>query len=480
MEIETGGQAAASVYVVLKDARLPSADTPGNRLAGQIKRTVGRAPIAEEGGPGLLSELLPAPPPPFRGWGRRRSGVPEGVIEMLMDLPAPTRLYRAMSPLLMSRPMSASLRSAADDIVEETMAMPVPCSLSNVIEPSSPAEPGPPKDGSSGAEMLSPPGAEDAEVLFAGLVPVEEGRASLTLRLGRAFTQYLVEAFVVSSGDWAGAEARFQAAVDPYAELQLPAFVHPEDGAIGRLHVGATSGQIRVRLLHDGEAVPLVRDGAPIDAAELIEARTASLTFLAQPGEYEALVEDAQSGGAARAAGRVDRPGKLRHLARTVRFLEPGESISRDADPAIRQLRVLPGLDKPFRALVCATADYGHACCEQTAAKMLAAAALYAMSGDDAKRRDDAEAILLAGVRREKSMWLPGRGFKMYPENLDEPNDYWGQKACAVPSLRRIAPRCERRSAAGTPRGPGGNDADGQRRGHRLPAGLAASQSLHV
>src|SRR5262249_13832206 len=130
-----------------------------------------------------------------------------------------------------------------------------------------------------------------------------------------------------------------------------------------------------------------------------------------------------------RVARDVEAPGKLRSLVRTVRFLEPGQSLSRDRDPNILGLRVLPGLDKPFRALVDATAPFGHACCEQTAAKMLAACAMYALADGDRQRQGRAEAIILAGVRREATMWLRGRGFKMYPESSPEPNSYWGPLA---------------------------------------------------
>ncbi|MFS8071827.1 MAG: hypothetical protein ACMG6S_36110, partial [Byssovorax sp.] len=117
-----------------------------------------------------------------------------------------------------------------------------------------------------------------------------------------------------------------------------------------------------------------------------------------------------------------------RRIARAVRFLQPGESASREQAAAVIGLRILPGLDKPFRALVDATADYGHACCEQTAAKMLAASAMYALA-DDAERRGRAEAILIAGARREETMWLRGRGFKMYPESSSQPDTCWGPLA---------------------------------------------------
>ena len=43
-----------------------------------------------------------------------------------------------------------------------------------------------------------------------------------------------------------------------------------------------------------------------------------------------------------------------------MRFLQPGEKVSRQEDPLILSLRVLPGLEKPFSALINATADYGY------------------------------------------------------------------------------------------------------------------------
>jgi hypothetical protein len=78
-----------------------------------------------------------------------------------------------------------------------------------------------------------------------------------------------------------------------------------------------------------------------------------------------------------------------------------------------------------------ATTDYGHRCCQQTAAKLLAGvAALVAAGKDDQSKYRD---VILAGVARERKMFLPGRGFMMYPPEESggnrEPNDYWGKLA---------------------------------------------------
>lgn len=279
-----------------------------------------------------------------------------------------------------------------------------------------PAAPTPPE------EAALPPRAvivEEPEVLFAGLIEAKDGKASLTVKLGDAFTDYLVEAFVLSGSSWAAAEARFRAEKDPFINLELPAFLHPEDTAIGRIIVGASSAHAQLVVTRDGQEI----------LREVLTEKRAEMSFLASPGIYEASIEDLSNHKSDRAQKIVDVPGKLRRVAKRVRFLAPGESISRVDDPTIVSLKVLPGLEKPFTALCDATADYGHACCEQTAAKMLSACAMFTFSENDPNRQARAESIIIAGVRREQSMWLRGRGFKMYPESANTPDTYWGPKA---------------------------------------------------
>jgi hypothetical protein len=265
-------------------------------------------------------------------------------------------------------------------------------------------------------------------VLFAGLVEARGGRAAVKVALGEEFADYVVEAFALSGLDWSYAEARFSAAKDPFVSLDLPAFVHPADAAVGRVIAGAAGGKMRLRVTRDGADVPLLYDEKPLPGE--VDARRVEASFLAGPGRYAAVVEDVSRGISDSAYKEVETPGKLRRLSRALRFLQPGEELDRRRDPQITQLRVLPGLERPFRVLLDATADYGHACCEQTAAKMMSACAMFALADEgDVERRRRAEAVLIAGVRREQLMWLRGRGFKMYPESSNEPHSYYGPKA---------------------------------------------------
>jgi hypothetical protein len=453
----------ASVYVVIKDARLLTPDTPASRLAAGLKD------FAEAAGKELvvgapkqtLASLIPVP-----SWHHKRGGIAHPIWAAAPGTysvpppetsdygpppaprgfgpPRPPPAYGSPAPGGSGPPpMPASagpppgfgevMNYEASDADFRELSAPLALMAAPML--AAPVPPGaPPLAAVSpyrvGSSPPPPPSLDEPEVLFAGLVATQGGRASISVRLGGDFADYLVEAFVIAGSDWAPVEARFRAQKELFVSLDVPAFVHPQDGAIGRVHVGARNEGARVRVTCDGADVPLVLEGLTLAPGAPLYSLTGGrteLSFLAAPGRWEAVIED-PSGARDSVTKDVEIPGKIRRIARAVRFLQPGERVSRDDDAAILGLRVLPGLDKPFRALVDATADYGHACCEQTAAKMLAAAAMYALA-DDSERRSRAEAILLAGVRREETMWLRGRGFKMYPESSSQPDTYWGPLA---------------------------------------------------
>jgi hypothetical protein len=464
IEIDTGTTQNASVYVIVKDARLLRADTPQSRLAGQLKT------LATDAGKALtvgqpqqnLSALAPYPVPSmptmvgsaYEGGMPTRSNIPSPVRSAARmsppavsspaplappgrpmpsgAMPPPASQYRAPAPMPIppSSPMEQeALMKYADDTTGAGDDEALMFSLEeSPIETRASGSPPVRREGSAPAaerrqeEAVLPPKVtivEDPEVLFAALVDAKDGKASVSIPLGDSFADYLVEAFVLSGATWAAAEARFRAEKDPFISLEVPPFVHTLDTAIGRVTVGATSAHAQVTVLRDGQEV----------FKEVLTQNRAEFSFLASPGSYEAIIEDLSNNKTDRAQKIVDVPGKLTRVAKRVFFLSPGEGVSRDMDASVVSLRVLPGLEKPFTALCDATADYSHACCEQTASKMLSACAMFAFSDNDPKRQAKAEAIIIAGVRRERSMWLKGRGFKMYPESSDTPHDYYGPKA---------------------------------------------------
>ncbi|MBI4851082.1 MAG: hypothetical protein HY819_04555 [Acidobacteria bacterium] len=431
IEVELESDSNSAVYLIVKDARLLSSDTASSRLAGQIKELVEKT---------SQKLMLGNPEDKLRNYISQ---------PMLASIPMPTAM-RSIAPVqtlgltpmpMMPVPASAPGAGAipvAEAFLESTTigAAPVTAgkssfptgSLKKAMPSVSKSESSQDSEG-QGTSSSKPTTVEDPEVLFADLVEVKNGLASITLELGDAFADYIVEAFAISGLDWASSETRFRAEKEVFADLDIPLFVHPSDTAIGRVHLGSTSGQIQVIVTCDKKPVQLVYDGRSLDQKELINASRAEVSFLAVAGDYEVMAEDPINKRVDYVAKRINIPGKFKYLSKALCFVREGEKISLEPNSDVIGLRVMPSLDKPFQALVDATSNYGHACCEQTAAIMLSACAMYSFAGADIKRRSQAEGIIIAGVRREKSMWLKGRGFKMYPESSNQPNDYYGPKA---------------------------------------------------
>ncbi len=494
------GQSGASVYLVVKDARLLSADTPVSRLAGHAKAAV-------EALAGMLSVTKPGA---VNGFVSLADGLsaPQAILDLLPEsvarenvvfplalcddalvvaMPDPIdfdkvqrlefilnrRVRAVVAPrdLLVAAicrhygqtevqcvdSMLAELTDTAIDFTEteaddfddedfddEDFDDEGPDD--DVFEETAVDEDAGERDNRSRKAPLAATLAEP-EVLFAGLMS-GVGSYALTLRLPDTFADYVVEAFVVSGLDWASAKGRFRAAKDPFVSLDLPPFVHPGDSVLGRVHAGASSGRMRLRVARDGMDVPLHHEGEPLPPGAEIAAHRAELAFAVVPGDYEAVVEDVGAGVSDRSVRRVEALGKLRAEVRALRFLRPGEALSRADDPSVVGLRVLPGLDRPFGALVEATADYAHHCCEQTAAKLRAGCAMWGLADAD-ERRQRAATVLCAGVHRLARMWLRGRGFKVYPECPDQPHPYLGPVAARyLWDLELLRPRVSRLSPA--------------------------------
>jgi hypothetical protein len=273
---------------------------------------------------------------------------------------------------------------------------------------------------------------DDPEVLFAGLVPSKDGKAILHVMLPDAFTDYVVECFAINGMNWTFKESKFRAAKDPFIQLTTPVFARADEKTQGFVHVGSTE-KVRVKILLDGKAVEVFDENKNAFSGEMSGLPTA-FTFTAVPGEFEAIVENMAGKVLARDTKRVDEPGKLKRLVRTIRLLEAGQALNLSDDARIRAFSLVPNIEKSFDVLVDATADYGHCCCEQTAAKLLSGCAMYMLASDgsgggDSNRRKTAESVILAGIRREKQMWIKGKGFKSYPGGIDNPDQYYGRKA---------------------------------------------------
>ena len=401
LEIETNSQRAVPVLLTVRDRRLTRTDTPSSGLAASLKRGVEAATegMVEWGIEPLdLQEQLF---PQTILYGMPLGDMEDVLLDVGMDEPAGAYAVAAEAP-------AGGMAELDGEMVAEFLEVGSAEDMGTAVEVGSPVDVAAP-----------PPRAEFPPVLFVGLVEVE-GRAEVPVWTGDGTGAFLIEAFAYDAGDWHAVVRDLVIDLPVRADLEIPPMVRAGDDVTGRLRVTTASGQALVSLTRDGDAVELrSADGATVQGE--ISA-PASLTFAVAPGAYEVRVEDPESGEIDSMEAVVSEPGRLRSHARELVLLSEGESITLEDAGAV-SLRVLPGLDEPFDLLIETTATYTHLCCEQTAAKILSATAMYLASGDDG-RRSKAEGIIRKGIGREESMFRPGAGFLMYPESAHVSDHY--------------------------------------------------------
>lgn len=404
---------AVPVLLCVRDQRLTAADTPETALAASAKKSVETATAGmREAG---IGPVLPALPPTLLGVVAEAAG---GYLRPATAAP------RSRAPMAYTPPTIEEDTLEFDEAptAEEPAGTITGVDLAAVMRSAGAPMP------AAAATAAPSPRADFPQVLFYGLVPVR-GEETVRIPAGDTLTTFVVEAFALAGGDWAQERASFVVDRPVRADLDLPPAVHAADRVTGRLRVAAAGGQARVRLTRDGEAVVL--RGADGEAI----ATPAELAFDARPGAYVATVEDAATGERDVVEVHVGTPGRFRSLLREVGLLQKGDLITLDSAGAL-SLRVLPGLETQFKQLVTATADYGHLCCEQTAAKVLASAVMW-LTAEGPAARSTAESAILAGLARERTMWKQGRGFSMYPQMSDVNRHY---SPLVVRHLWRLAP----------------------------------------
>lgn len=266
------------------------------------------------------------------------------------------------------------------------------------------------------------------DVLFAGLLETTAGTLRHSLKLGGEIGQFRIEALVVHGTEWAATSRTVTIARDPMVELQVAAFVAPGDPATGQLRATASSGQMEMVVWRDGEALPLHFGSTVIKGATALSAGSAAAAFELRAGEYRATVRDTVTNRCHEITASCSLPGRIERDCQPLRFLLPGETLELAADPAVRQLQLLPGVAAPLHRLVAAVAGRADGSCEATAARILAGVVQY-LSVTGPTDRMQAELGLIAGIERLQSMWLSHRGFKLYPEAPDTPSRTWGPRA---------------------------------------------------
>ncbi len=446
LKVRLGGS-KGTAYVIVKDARLLSTETASSRLAGAIKRTaeefqqkteepVSLARLREKLEETNWQHWVDSRPPtdPFsRQWREPvQSPAASGHFDPFAtpggdfhSFPGPADPF-ASAPAdpfaSFSDPFGAPAdpfaAPACDPFSAQAFGAADPFAAPAAMDPfASPTTPTPaaamPAPAPEASAPEAPSVAPQPQTLFAGRLEMVEGGAELHLDLPERPMTLLVEVVVVADRDWRRLEGRCQVEADPYIDLQVTPYVQAGDAVVGRLRLLSSSGRkLRATLTCDDHPV------------ELSEVGPGSFTFPLQPGFFQCLVEDGEDTW--QRSARVQAPGKLLSLQRVPQILQAGQSLSRE-QAGLLELRLLPNLDQPFKLCLSATIDYEHLCCEQTAGKIVAACALWVFGSADEKGR--AESFIKAGVQRMETMWLRGRGFRMYPHSSPVPDTYWGPRA---------------------------------------------------
>lgn len=416
LKIDT--KSPSSVYVLVRDSRLAGA-TPQDRLAATLKG--GFESAAKWATIGYISKKVneldewPDLMPRYRTMAF--GGAVPSPVRMAMPVYAPPPApFMEMSPVM--NMASSMVEKARPGALYKGGIMPQMDFDAATTGP---------------AQAEATVRQDFADVAYCAVIQTgADGRAAAEFKLPEAITAYRVEAFAFSQEgrEWAYTSESLEVSQPLWAEFKLPAFVYPNDLAPAVLEVNCNSGKFSLKLLCDGQPVAYKLSGAQRINADSFQGQRAKVTFDARPGKWRAELQDLSSGEFDISERTVEALGKFTSLARRFQMLLAGQSLDRATAGAL-QLRVLPSLDTPFKVLCDATTDYGHRCCQQTAAKLLAGVAALVAAGKEnrAKYRD----VILAGVARERSMFLPGRGFMMYPPEESggnrEPNDYWGKLA---------------------------------------------------
>jgi hypothetical protein len=395
------------VQVIVKDQRLIAASDPQVELAADIKRNL--TSWHEQSATGPVAHQL-----------------------------ASYRHYYRHGPFMMRAMASPVATPFPQQIIPTSAAMPTvqPLSAPPIAQSAQRERGGPPS-------ALARSGAEDAarqdvaqertgaavqteavlanmrlafpEVIYNAIVQVQ-GETTVEVKLGDALTRYSIEAFALAPGalDWQRVETSVEAVQPVYGELSVSPFVAPGDAVLGRLAVGATSGAALVEVRHDEKILPLfyengeeVTPGLPVPSGSV-------LRFPVQPGVITSVVRDARKGGVDASERYVTAPGQLRHIARRVRLLLPGEQITLDQPPLL-EIKPMPGLERPFQFFLEGAIYYPFGCIEQTSMKLLAMFTGYIVNLENAELAGTYAAAIPAWHKRLRSMALPGGGFCMYP-----------------------------------------------------------------
>ncbi|MBE3559086.1 MAG: hypothetical protein IMW89_07660 [Ktedonobacteraceae bacterium] len=331
------------VQLIVKDQRLIAPSDPQVELAAAMKKNLGE--WREQSATGTVKHrLVDYTQHLYRAY--RQSGGFAGMV--ITAAPLPPMAFPA--PLAPGQPVFAS--------AQEFAPMAAPGSTLNY---------GAVMEQERGAPVATAPAAtatltrvrmQFPEIIYNNIVRVQ-GEAHIEVKLGDSMTRYSIEAFALDSAslDWRRAETSLEAVQPVYGELTVSPFAMPGDPVMGRLDIGAASGQAYVEVRLDDAPLPLFDEkGAPLATGQPVASGTV-VRFPVRPGALTAIVRDAESGESDVSERYITEPGKLRHIMRRLRLLIPGDEVTLEQEHLL-EIRPLPGLERPFQFFIEGAAKY--------------------------------------------------------------------------------------------------------------------------
>ena len=397
------------VQLIVKDQRLIAPSDPQVEFAACMKKNVQQ--WSKLSGTGevdrQLAQLRPGYPYPYQQPGRGFAG--PRIMAAMASGAVPPAAAIPFGAIPTMAPMAAPMmQPGSAQLSENTGSYMASQAVASVAQKATVSVP-------TVTPQLAKIRLQFPEILYNSIVPVQ-GEASIEVKLGDSMTRYSIEAFALDAErlDWQRVETTLNATQAVYGELTVSPFVFPGDPVMGRLDVGAASGGAIVEVRHDGEVLPLFYDNGEVVTPGLPIPSGSVLRFPVRPGAITATVRDARKGGIDVSERYVTEPGKLRHIARRLHLLTPGEELTLQ-EPRRLEIIPLPGLEKPFQFFVEGAVNYPFGCIEQSSCKLLSMVTGYITNGEHEAVAREYEAAIPIWYQRIKSMYLPHSGFCMYP-----------------------------------------------------------------
>lgn len=232
-----------------------------------------------------------------------------------------------------------------------------------------------------------------SDVVFCGILPLERGKASLTVRLPQRPAEYRLSGMLVQGWDWVPFEARLTSFPDPLVWLEGPAFLAAGQQGEARMVVASRSGHLEVGASSAGVQV--------LSQTPILALRPTQLRFPVEAGELQAWARDTVSGQRTFRSEQVQTLGSMRRLTYSLQLLQTGESL-----PCWPASRVIRDPGETFRQLLLSWLNNLAGNCLSEAVGVVAAACLLPL--DPAQ----GEGFLREKLEKIRRLWLPGQGFR--------------------------------------------------------------------